>query len=196
MTFNHWVQGSSPCVPTRKIQRSRQRPFNFSGHRDVNHILFYLCFFVHNWLFKLLNFIVVYCFRISGFSFAMRIISCGYAATPLPSMHGVRVLKFLSWKISSSKYRCIESPSNRTLVASPCICIIIVIIGMRAICGPNTCDIFTFCDLPATALFTRRVNSAAKSLPCVFNNFVVFYRGAFQTVNLLTADALARILSE
>ena len=31
MTFNHWVQGSSPCVPTRKIQRSRQRPFNFSG---------------------------------------------------------------------------------------------------------------------------------------------------------------------
>lgn len=36
----------------------------------------------------------------------------------------------------------------------------------------------------------------AKSLPCVFNNFAVFYRGAFQTVNLLTADALARILSE
>ncbi len=21
MTFNHWVQGSSPCVPTRKIGR-------------------------------------------------------------------------------------------------------------------------------------------------------------------------------
>lgn len=35
---------------------------------------------------------------------------------------------------------------------------------------------------------------AAKSLPCVFNNFAVFYSGKFQTVNLLTADALARIL--
>lgn len=166
------------------------------GRGNRNHILCYCCFWAHNWLFKLLNFIVVYCFRISGFSFATRIISCGYAAMPLPSMHGVRVLKFFSWKISLLKYRCIESYISRMLVASPCICIISGIIGMRAICGPNMCDIFTFCDLPATALFTRRVNSAAKSLPCVFNNFAVFYRGAFQTVNLLTADALARILSE
>lgn len=35
---------------------------------------------------------------------------------------------------------------------------------------------------------------AAKSLPCVFNNFAVFYGGKFQTVNLLTADALSRML--
>lgn len=131
------------------------------GRGNRNHILCYRCFFVHNWLFKLLNFIVVYCFRMSGVSFATRIISCGYAAMPLPSMHGVRVLKFFSWKISLLKYRCIESYISRMLVASPCICIISGIIGMRAICGPNTCDIFTFCDLPATALFTRRVNSAA-----------------------------------
>ena len=34
----------------------------------------------------------------------------------------------------------------------------------------------------------------AKALPCVFNNWAVFYRGAFQTVNLLDAAALRRML--
>ena len=34
----------------------------------------------------------------------------------------------------------------------------------------------------------------AKHLPCVFNNWAVFYRGAFQTVNLLDAAALRRLL--
>ena len=34
----------------------------------------------------------------------------------------------------------------------------------------------------------------AKALPCVFNNWAVFYRGAFQTVNLLDTAALKRIL--
>lgn len=34
----------------------------------------------------------------------------------------------------------------------------------------------------------------AKSLPCVFNNWAVFYRGRFQTVNLLDAAALQRLL--
>lgn len=36
----------------------------------------------------------------------------------------------------------------------------------------------------------------AKELPCVFNNWAVFYNGAFQTVNLLLdVEALKRILS-
>lgn len=35
----------------------------------------------------------------------------------------------------------------------------------------------------------------AKALPCVFNNWAVFYRGEFQTVNLLDAAALKRLLS-
>ena len=36
----------------------------------------------------------------------------------------------------------------------------------------------------------------AKELPCVFNNWGVFYRGKFETVNLLDAAALKRILKK
>lgn len=36
MTFNHWVQGSSPCVPTRNSTVA-SRPFNFGlGTQDKN----------------------------------------------------------------------------------------------------------------------------------------------------------------
>ena len=34
----------------------------------------------------------------------------------------------------------------------------------------------------------------AKGLPCVFNNFAVFYKGKFETVNLTDAAALKRII--
>ena len=33
----------------------------------------------------------------------------------------------------------------------------------------------------------------AKELPCVFNNWAVFYQGKLQTVNLLDAAALKRM---
>ena len=36
----------------------------------------------------------------------------------------------------------------------------------------------------------------AKSLPCVFNNWAVYYRGKFVTVNLLDAAALKRLLKK
>ena len=36
----------------------------------------------------------------------------------------------------------------------------------------------------------------AKSLPCVFNNWAVFYGGKFVTVNLLDAAALKRLLKK
>lgn len=36
----------------------------------------------------------------------------------------------------------------------------------------------------------------AKSLPCVFNNWAVFYKGKFETVNLLDAGSLERILKK
>lgn len=36
----------------------------------------------------------------------------------------------------------------------------------------------------------------AKQLPCVFNNWAVFYNGRFETVNLLHTDNLKRILSK
>ena len=34
----------------------------------------------------------------------------------------------------------------------------------------------------------------AKDFPCVFNNFAMFYKGVFETVNLLNIDYLKRIL--
>ena len=42
----------------------------------------------------------------------------------------------------------------------------------------------------------RHVDSreAAKALPCVFNNWAVFYKGTFETVNLLDIPTLERIL--
>jgi len=36
----------------------------------------------------------------------------------------------------------------------------------------------------------------AKALPCVFNNWAVFYQGKFVTVNLLDAAALKRLLKQ
>lgn len=36
----------------------------------------------------------------------------------------------------------------------------------------------------------------AKELPCVFNNYAVFYKGNFETVNLLNIDQLKRILQK
>lgn len=36
----------------------------------------------------------------------------------------------------------------------------------------------------------------AKELPCVFNNWAVFYKGVFKTVNLLTVEQLKRILKK
>ena len=36
----------------------------------------------------------------------------------------------------------------------------------------------------------------AKALPCVFNNWAVFYRGWLETVNLLDEAGLKRLLSK
>ena len=53
-----------------------------------------------------------------------------------------------------------------------------------------------YCALNQVPLSLIRVDSLqkAKQLPCVFNNFAVFYRGKFQTVNLLDLNSLKRIL--
>ena len=37
MTFNHWVQGSSPCVPTKNINRNAVLFFGL-GKADENHV--------------------------------------------------------------------------------------------------------------------------------------------------------------
>ena len=48
-------------------------------------------------------------------------------------------------------------------------------------------------DIPVSLIQVDTLQKA-KELPCVFNNFAVFYKGRFETVNLLTVDNLKRIL--
>lgn len=47
-------------------------------------------------------------------------------------------------------------------------------------------------DLPVSLIQVDTLQKA-KELPCVFNNFAVFYKGVFETVNLLNTDYLKRI---
>lgn len=48
-------------------------------------------------------------------------------------------------------------------------------------------------DVPASFIQVDTLQKA-KELPCVFNNWAVFYKGAFKTVNLICGDSLERIL--
>jgi N-acetylglutamate synthase-like GNAT family acetyltransferase len=53
-----------------------------------------------------------------------------------------------------------------------------------------------FCEakgIPASFLQVDTLQKA-KELPCVFNNWAVFYRGRFETVNLLDAAGVERVL--
>ncbi len=43
---------------------------------------------------------------------------------------------------------------------------------------------------------SRYATESKKELPCVFNNFAVFYKGSFETVNLPPIDYLKRILKK
>lgn len=55
-----------------------------------------------------------------------------------------------------------------------------------------------YCETHDVPLSLIQVNTLqeAKALPCVFNNFAVFYKGKFETVNLLNIDSLKRILKK
>lgn len=48
-------------------------------------------------------------------------------------------------------------------------------------------------DIPVSLIQVDTLQKA-KELPCVFNNWCVFYKGKFETVNLLDAAYLKRIL--
>ncbi|BDF33275.1 N-acetyltransferase GCN5 [Lachnospiraceae bacterium] len=50
-------------------------------------------------------------------------------------------------------------------------------------------------DIPVSLIQVDTLQKA-KELPCVFNNWGVFYKGRFQTVNLLDAAGLKRILKK
>lgn len=55
-----------------------------------------------------------------------------------------------------------------------------------------------YCDTHQVPVNLIKVDTLqkAKELPCVFNNWGVFYKGKFETVNLLPADYLERILKK
>lgn len=50
-------------------------------------------------------------------------------------------------------------------------------------------------DVPVTLIQVDTLQKA-KELPCVFNNWCVFYKGHFETVNLIDAEYLKRILKK
>lgn len=56
----------------------------------------------------------------------------------------------------------------------------------------------TYCETHDIPLILNHVNSLqeAKNLPCVFNNFDVFYKGKLETVNLLDIAQLKKILNK
>ena len=56
----------------------------------------------------------------------------------------------------------------------------------------------SFCEQHQIPVRFIQVDSlqAAKELPCVFNNWAVFYKGKFETVNLLSTDTLKRIVKQ
>ncbi len=50
-------------------------------------------------------------------------------------------------------------------------------------------------DIPMSLIQVDTLQKA-KELPCVFNNWGVFYKGIFETINLLNIDSLRRILKK
>ncbi|WP_312047951.1 GNAT family N-acetyltransferase [Anaerotignum sp.] len=55
-----------------------------------------------------------------------------------------------------------------------------------------------YCEMHEVPVSLIQVDSLqmAKELPCVFNNWAVFYKGKFETVNLLDVNYLKRILKK
>ena len=87
----------------------------------------------------------------------------------------------------NAKKGSIESPELTLYYDMQCPYILQYVEALRQHCDAN--------GIPASFI---EVTSAqqAKELPCVFNNWALFYKGRFQTVNLLNAGALERILKK
>ena len=56
----------------------------------------------------------------------------------------------------------------------------------------------THCEASSIPVSFLQVDTLqkAKELPCVFNNWAVFYNGKFETVNLLDDASLKRLLKQ
>ena len=55
-----------------------------------------------------------------------------------------------------------------------------------------------YCETNNVPIFFIQVDTLekAKQLPCIFNNFALFYKGVFESVNLPNIDYLKRILKK
>ena len=55
-----------------------------------------------------------------------------------------------------------------------------------------------YCEMNSVPVSLIQVDTLekAKALPCVFNNWAVFYKGRFETVNLLDVACLERVLKK
>lgn len=55
-----------------------------------------------------------------------------------------------------------------------------------------------YCEINNVPILMIQVDTLqkAKDLPCVFNNWAVFYHGKFETVNLLDKNTLTRLLKK
>ncbi len=62
----------------------------------------------------------------------------------------------------------------------------------------NIAMIRQYCEMKDVPISLIQVDTLqkAKELPCVFNNWAVFYKGKFETVNLLDVACLKRILKK
>ena len=79
----------------------------------------------------------------------------------------------------------IESRELTIYYSAQCPFILQKLDNIRAYCEAN--------DVPASFLPLDTLEKA-KELPCVFNNFALFYQGKFETVNLVEAGYVERML--
>lgn len=87
----------------------------------------------------------------------------------------------------SAKRRQIERETLTVYYDMQCPYICRAVERVRDYCGAN--------GVPVSLIRVETLEQA-KALPCVFNNWAVFYRGKFETVNLLDAAYLQRILKK
>lgn len=87
----------------------------------------------------------------------------------------------------AAKQMTIEEASLTIYYDAQCPFILQTIKMIKNYCEDNS---ISACFLEVDSLMT------AKNLPCVFNNWAVFYKGKFETVNLLNPDSLKRILKK
>ena len=87
----------------------------------------------------------------------------------------------------SAKKQKIENRELTVYYSPQCPFILQKIESIRAYCEAN--------GVPASFILVDTLQKA-KELPCVFNNWAVFYQGKFETVNLVDVGYVERLLKK